>query len=456
MTDSRSNAVLLLLFLGVLMSALDIAIVGPALPDILREYGITTREGAWIFNVYVLAALVSTPLMAKLSDRFGRRHIYMLDVTLFGVGSLLVVLADSFPQLLTGRAVQAVGAGGIVPVVAAVIGDTFPVEKRGRALGLIGAVFGFAFLIGPIFAGFVLRFASWHWLFLINLPVALVLVIWANRLLPTTRPPVARPFDVPGMLLLPVIIGALAFALTALDPGQPLLGLREPLTGGALLLAVALLPLFWSIERRAADPVVDPRLFQSRQLRVAVLLALGAGMTETSGVFLPLLAVSGLGMSPHEASFWMIPTVLTLAIAAPLAGRLLDHVGSKVVVQGGLLCTALGFFLFGLFGTQLRWLVAGEVLAGIGLATLTGAPLRYIVLNEAGASSRSAAQGLLTVVQSTGRMAGAALIGAIAAAAGAGAAGYQQGFMVMGFVAVAMAALSFALNNRARERAASA
>ena len=149
-TDNRRrNQLLLVLFIGVLMGALDIAIVGPALPAIQAYFGVGERAIAWIFAIYVLFNLVGTPLMAKLSDALGRRSIYVADVTLFALGSLLVAAAPNFGLLLVGRAVQGLGAGGIFPVASAVIGDTFPPEKRGSALGLIGAVFGLAFLVGP-------------------------------------------------------------------------------------------------------------------------------------------------------------------------------------------------------------------------------------------------------------------------------------------------------------------
>lgn len=455
MDDKQRNKVLFLLFAGVLMGALDIAIVGPALPAIQAEFGADSRQLAWIFNIYVLFSLVSTPLMAKLSDRFGRRGVYVLDVALFGLGSLIVASSTSLPVMLVGRAVQAFGAGGILPVAAAVIGDTFPAEKRGGALGLIGAVFGMAFLIGPFLAAGILKFASWHWLFLINLPIALLLILGAIRLLPATVPATRKAFDFAGVAVLSVLLASLAYGVTALDPKQPLLGLPSPGIGGFVLLALVLVPVFWNLEKRAADPVLQPRLFHSRQMNIAGALAIGTGMAETSGVFLPSLAVTGLGMSAAQASFWMFPTVVALVIGSPLAGRLLDRIGSKVVVLGGLLFTAIGFLMFGLAGTQMTWFVAGQVLSGFGLSALLGAPLRYVVMNEAGASERGAAQGLLAVVLSIGQLTGAALVGAIASGVAPDQPeGFQRGFVVIGVIVAVAAALSLALKGREAERAA--
>lgn len=454
MEERQRNKVLLLLFIGVLMGALDIAIVGPALPAIQAEFAAGTREMAWVFNIYVLLSLVSTPIMAKLSDRFGRRSIYILDVALFGIGSLMVAQSSSFAALIAGRAVQAIGAGGILPVAAAVIGDTFPQDKRGGALGLIGAVFGIAFLIGPPLAGVILKYASWHWLFLINLPIALLLLVGAARLLPATRPAQRQPFDVPGTVLLTVLLGALAWGITSIDENLPLLGLTEPMVGGPILLALVLMPVFWSVEKRAADPVLQPRLFSSRQMIIAGILAIGTGMAETSGVFLPSLAVVALGMTVHDASFFMLWTVAALVVGSPLAGRLLDRIGSKIVVQAGLLLTAVGFFCFALASTSKGAFIAGQLLSGLGLSALLGAPLRYVVMNEAGHDQRAAAQGLLAVVLSIGQLTGAALVGAVAASRGTGTpAGYEAGFTAIGVVMAVTVLVAFALKSRAEERA---
>jgi MFS family permease len=366
-----------------------------------------------------------------------------------------VARSSSFAMLLGGRAIQAIGAGGVLPVAAAVIGDTFPQEKRGAALGLIGAVFGMAFLVGPPLAGVILRYATWHWLFFINLPIALFLLIGAARLLPSTRPAVRKPFDFPGMALLAVLLGSLAFGITRLDENLPALGLLDPAIGGPILLAIILMPVFWIVEKKAADPVLQPRLFRTRQMVVAGLLAVGTGMAETSGVFLPSLAVAGLGMTVGDASFFMLWTVAALVVGSPLAGRLLDKVGSKIIVQGGLALTAIGFFLFAVGGTSKGLFIAGQLLSGVGLSALLGAPLRYVVLNEAGPDARASAQGLLSIVLSIGQLTGAALVGAIAASRGSGTVeGYEAGFFAIGVVMVVTTVVAFALKSRAEERAA--
>jgi EmrB/QacA subfamily drug resistance transporter len=448
--DAARHRLLRVLFVGVLMAALDIAIVGPALPAIQQHFGIDARAAAWIFTVFVLFNLVSTPLMAKLSDRWGRRRVYTLDVALFAVGSLVVAASPTFGVLLVGRALQAIGAGGIFPVASAVIGDTFPRERRGRALGLIGAVFGMAFLIGPILGGVLLQL-SWQWLFLINLPIAAWLLVAAQRLVPDTRPPRGPAFDWAGSAVLAAALVSLALGLSQVDGTRLLASLLDVSVGPLLVVGLALLPVFWAIERRAADPIVRPTLLRHRQVRLVALFAVGGGLSEAAMVFVPSLAVASLGYGEATASFMLLPLVLALAVGAPTAGRLLDRVGSRAVVTAGLALIALGLLLFGHLADGLPGFVIAGVITGLGLSSLIGAPLRYILLNEAAAAERGAAQGLLTVFSNTGRLAGGALVGAVAASAPGGE-GFERALVVLGVVMALLVVPALALKDRHRER----
>ncbi len=447
----KRNNILLVLFLGVLMGALDIAIVAPALPSIQKTFAADERTIAWIFTIYVLFNLIGVPLMAALSDALGRRAIYVLDVALFALGSLVVALSPSLAALLLGRAIQGFGAGGVFPVASAVIGDTFPPEKRGRALGLIGAVFGIAFLVGPILAGLVLYFLSWHWLFVINLPIAGVVILMSLRLLPAARPAKRRVLDLPGMAVLGLLLAALTYGVNQIDSAHLGTSVTDWNVWLFLLLAVLLLPVFVGIERRAANPVVRMSLFNSRQVALVSLIAVGAGLGEASVVFVPAFLVSAFGVSTSSASFMLLPAVLGMAFGSPFAGRMLDRSGSKVVLLIGALLIAAGMFVVSLFGTHLVLFYIAAILAGLGLGILLGAPLRYVMLNEAPASERASAQGILTVNTSVGQLLGGALVGAVAASLGGGVVGFGSAFLVVGVVTLVLGSLTLAMKSRAEE-----
>lgn len=453
MDDRQRNRTLAVLFVGVLMGALDIAIVGPALPAIQAEFGLDSRAASWIFSTYVLANLIGTPLMARLSDIFGRRAIYVLDVALFAAGSLMVALSHGsglFVFLLLGRAVQGFGAGGIFPVASAVIGDTFPRESRGRALGLIGAVFGLAFLIGPVIGGLLLGF-GWQWLFAVNLPIAAVVIILAWRLLPHVPVVAAGGFDWPGMIALAAALGSLAYGLGAIDTTR----FWGSLAGAGVWPWLAVSAVAWVvlivIERSAANPVFPTALFRRRQLAVGYVLTAGAGLGEASLVFLPLLAVAALGVAPSVASYLLLPVVLAMSLGSPVAGRLLDRFGSKAVIVAGIAVMTVGMFLLGATSGSLAMFIVSGALVGLGLSALLGAPIRYVTLNETTAVERSAAQGLVATFTSMGQLLGSAVVGAVAASGATPASGYNAAFGMIGVLGVALLVTALLLKSRAAE-----
>lgn len=451
MENQHRNRLLMILFAGVLMGALDIAIVGPALTVIKKSFNVDDRAIAWVFTTYVLFNLISVPLMAKLSDAFGRRAIYILDVSLFALGSLIVALSPSLPVMLVGRAVQGLGAGGVFPVASAVIGDTFPPEKRGSALGLIGAVFGMAFLVGPIVAGIILLVLSWHWLFVINLPIAAVVIVFAMRLLPGARPAHRREFDLAGMAVLGVMLAALTFGINQLDTANLAASFRSLTVIPFLLLVAALLPVFIWRERRAPNPIVRLNLFESRQILLVGMVAVGAGLGEAAVVFVPAFVVSAFGVSSSNASFMLLPAVLAMAVGSPTAGRLLDRIGSRWVICAGTAFVAGGMVIVSFLGANIVFFYLSALLAGLGLGMLLGAPLRYVMLNEAPQSERASAQGILTLHTSIGQLVGGALVGAVTASLGGGVPGLGAAFLVVALVMFLLTLVTVGLKSHGEE-----
>lgn len=451
MPEQNLKAVMALLFVGVLMGALDLAIIGPALPAIQDEFGLNNRNLSWLFNVYVLAQLIGTPLFAKASDKYGRRAVYMVCVTGFGVGSLLLVIAANYETLILGRSVQGLGASGIFPVAAAVIGDTFPKEKQGGALGLIGAVFGLAFLIGPVLGGILLQY-SWQWLFMINLPIAAGLLIAAWRLLPSGSSREQLPFDWSGGVLLTVLLFGIAVGVTNLDTTDFLNSITSFSVWPFLLAGVVLLPVFWRVEKKAADPIVRPSFFDSKQIRLVMMIAAGVGTVECAQVFFPALGVAGLGVPESTAAWLMLPGVFVMMIVSPLAGKVVDKIGPTRVIQAALVIVLLGLLIYAFSTITYVSFIGGGMVVGVGIAALLGAPLRYIVLEEALPEDRASTQGLLNIFLAIGQLSGAAIVGAVATSAGGGAVGYQTSIAVLAAVTLLIALISAALKYRVRNQ----
>jgi len=450
-SDSRNrNKLLGLLFTGVLMAALDIAIVGPALPAIQKQFNIDERAAAWIFSIYVLFNLVGTPLMAKLADTIGRRSIYIIDIVLFAAGSLIVAISPNFSVLLLGRAIQGFGSGGIFPVASAVIGDTFPQEKRGSALGLIGAVFGIAFIIGPIIAGVLLMF-SWHWLFIINLPIAFFIIAGSTKLLNNSNKETKGKFDLKGMLLLGIILASITYGFNKIDTKEIFQSLISLSVLPFILVPVILLPFFKSTEEKAGNPVLRIKLFASKQVILVSLLSIGAGIVEAAIVFVPPLLVATFKVTSSTASFMLFPVVLAMAAGSPTAGRMLDKMGSRAVLVTGTILLSMGMFALALNSGSLILFYTAASISGIGMGFLLGAPLRYIMLKEARASERASGQGVLTLFTGTGQLFGSALVGAVASSQGGGSIGLQIAYGMVGAILFLLIIVSFNLKSRTEE-----
>jgi EmrB/QacA subfamily drug resistance transporter len=447
----HTNILLALLFVGVLMGALDIAIIGPALPAIQAEFDMSSRQLATLFNAYVLCQMIGAQLLAKLSDRVGLRAVYLFGIGCFALGSLLLAFAPDIYTLYTGRSVQGFGAGGIFPVASAVIAARLPMERRGPALGILGTVWGIAFLIGPILGGIFLRF-SWQWLFLVNLPIAALLMIGAVRLLPGERPQKRAPFDLPGTLMLVVGLTALVVGINQIDTSSIMASIFSWQVMPLLAVFAVLAPVFWRREQQAVDPIIRPGLLENRQARTACIIAAGTGAMQSASVFLPTLVVAAIGLTAANAALLLLPGVVMSTLASPVVGRLINVVGTRVLVLTSLVLVTSSFLLLSESHLSLPVIVMANVVSGLGTAGLVGAPLRFIMLAEARPEERGSAQGLLSVCTSMGRLIGAAVVGSVAASRGGAIAGYQSAFAGMAFLAVTLFLVAMLLKSRAREQ----
>ncbi|HQK37359.1 MAG TPA: MFS transporter [Bacteroidales bacterium] len=425
--------VLVLLFAGVLMGALDIAIIGPALPAIKSFFSLSDRELPWLFNIYVLMNLIGTPLMGKFSDLYGRRIIYVINLLLFALGSLLVIASHNFSLLLVGRGIQGFGAGGIFPVASAVIGDMVPKEKQGTALGWIGAVFGLAFIIGPVLGGILLPF-GWRWIFIINIPFALIIIYYAWKLLPSVKKHVWHRPDWKGMILLIASLSLFAYGMNQIDTNRFWNSLLEPRIIASLIAAVLILPVFYFQQKSSVSPTFNLSLLTSKQLLITYLIAFTAGLGEISTVYLPSLAVNAFHITESNASFMLLPLVITLFIFSPVAGRLIDRTEVRIVLLAGIILLASGLFSLYFFALSKTSFYVSSSVIGAGLSFLLGAPLRYIINNETTEESRASGQSILTLFTSTGQILGAAFAGGLIYSLGGTVHSYLSVFAILGVI----------------------
>jgi EmrB/QacA subfamily drug resistance transporter len=448
--DPSTIPLLITLGLGVFAGALDLGVLSPALPALGIAFGAGPRALPWIFTLYLLANVVSIPIMTKLADRNGRRPIYIACVAIFAVGSLLAIVSQNFPMFLIARAIQAFGAGGIFPVATAAIADRVPPERRGAALGLVAATWGVAAIIGPLFGGVVTHFLSWHWIFALNIPLAIVVIWMARTTLPATAANVRGPLDVAGIVLLAAGFVGLMLGLTKYDVtgATSNLNARLILTAGLIALAA-----FVAVERRAQQPVIPPRFFADGQLALVYGLEILIGILEGALFFIPAALVAAEHLTYAAAGAIAAIGAVLFVVVIPGAGRGLDAVGSRAVLTVGTILTAAGLAIFA-FGFGTAWLaILAMVVAGIGFGALLGAPTRYIVTNRAGSKERSAAVGLLSVCLILGQILGGSLAGGVIGSQGDVVVGYHTAYLWFTAVAIVAAVVTLGLHAKTRERA---
>ncbi len=414
MAAKENNKLIALLFVGVLMGALDISIVGPAIPSIESSLQIGDRYSGWVFSIYVLFNLMGISLFARLSDIFGRRSIYVLALGIFAVGSLIVSVTSNFEWLLVGRAVQGFGASGIFPVASATVGDLFPVEKRGRILGMLGAVFGLAFLIGPFIAGVMLHYLSWNFLFIINLPVSAILMFYSLRLLPNKSVSNVTRIDWKGIISLGLGLAGFTYGINNIDGNniQSLFQMNVTVPFAVALVSFVFLLL---TEKNTPSPIIKFGFFRQRQIIIVGILAMATGLIQACFVFLPKFVVQNFQVEPSTASFMLVPFVLASAVGSPVFGRLIDKYGVKYIIMIGLLLMGVGFYLMSVTGTSLFFYYLNGTFIGLGMSVLSGSSLRYIMLNNTDAEDRAISQGMLTIFTSVGQLAGSAMVGILLA-----------------------------------------
>lgn len=431
---------LVTLGLGVFVGALDLSVLSPALPALGQDFGVQTSDLAWVFTIYLLATIVSIAVASALADRFGRRRVYLGCIAAFAGGSVLAMLAPSYPVFLLARVVQALGAGGIFPVATAAIADAVPQERRGAALGMVAGTWGLAAVLGPTFGGLVTHVASWRWIFAPNVPIAVAVFALARIHVPSLAPARRRPFDGVGVFLLTVGLLAIMDALIASRAAIGALG--------AIALAGFVL---W--ERNLADaPVVPLSLFRSAQMAKTYALEIAIGMLEGSLFFIPAVLIAAQAMTALAAGAIAALGALTFVVVIPGAGRALDRIGSRDVLLVGTVLVEIGLAIFALGFGSLWFALLAMIVAGAGFGALLGAPTRYIVTNETQPDVRATAVGLLSQCLIVGQIVGSSLAGGLIGMAGNELLGYRHAYL--GFCAVAFIAsiVAASLKSRRRER----
>lgn len=408
----RTNTFAMIIFLlGIFMGAIDSGIVSPARTIISNYLGVTESASIWMITIYTLAYAVSMPITGKLSDRYGHKKVYMFSIALFATGSFLCGISNfigSYPFLLSSRVIQALGGGGIMPIATAYIGSSFPIEKRGTALGFVGAVYGISTIIGPTLGSFVLSVAGdsrWGYLFFINIPISIIILILAFNLKENTSKAPFKKMDLLGSGFLTILILSLMYSLTNLKFYNFLSSIKSTNVWPFLLIFIITLPIFIFIEKKAEDPILNLHYFTNKQIALTLALSFIVGCGLMGTVFLPQFGENVLKIKMGTGGYLVTLFAVFTGISAPLGGKFIDKFGVKKVLLIGFICTIAGTLYEALITAvtpNFLNLFIGLALMGFGMGFTMGTPINYLMLSLVPKEESSAGQSTVSLVRSIG------------------------------------------------------
>ncbi len=319
------------LMLGMLLAALDQTVVSTALPTIVGDLG-GLNHLSWVVTSYLLASTISVPLYGKLGDQYGRKPFFVFAICIFLVGSMLSGLSQNMGELIGFRALQGMGAGGLMVGAQAIIGDVVSPRERGRYQGFMGGMFAISSVAGPLLGGFLTQSVSWRWIFYINVPIGAVALIVATTVLRLPRGHIQHRIDWVGAALL--AISASTLILLTTWAGTQYAWLSTPIISLAIVCAVSLCAFFF-VERRVPEPIIPPRLFHFATFRIASAVGFVIGLAMFGAiVFLPLFLQLVNGATPTTSGLNMLPLMVGLLGASIISGQVISRVGPLQNVSG--------------------------------------------------------------------------------------------------------------------------
>ncbi|MNB73251.1 putative transport protein HsrA [compost metagenome] len=372
---------LLAIIVGMIMVILDSTVVNVAIPALVDYFDTSLKTVQWTITGYTLALSAVIPLAGWMSDRFGARRVFLSTIIMFVIGSVLCSVSQSSTQLIIFRIIQGLGGGMVAPIGMAMVFRLAPPERRGSIMGMLGIPMLLAPALGPVLSGWLIEYASWHWIFLINLPIGILAVVLGFKYLPVTERHETPHLDLLGMILAPIAFAMLAYGVNegGTDGWSTTAAITGLVVGGVALL------LFIVVELMQKNPLLELRVFGSSHFTRGILLAwITQAALFGSMLFVPLYLQQVRSYTPLETGLILLPQALASGIGMPLGGRLFDKIGARPLAFVGLIIISGGLFLLSgiTVDTSLPHIMLCLGMMGLGMG-LTMMPVNTHVLNSA-------------------------------------------------------------------------
>ncbi|EIU8192613.1 DHA2 family efflux MFS transporter permease subunit [Listeria monocytogenes] len=379
-TSVKRNGILIVMLMGAFVTILNQTLMNVALPSIMKDFGITASQGQWLSTGFMLVNGVMIPMTAFLIERFTTRQLYLFAMITFAIGTAIGGFATDYTMLIAGRMVQAIGAGIVMPLLTVVVLNLFPMERRGRAMGLIGLAMNFAPAIGPTLSGWIVQQYDWRNLFFIIIPFAILDIVVAIFLLKNVGKRTFPKLDILGVIMSIVGFGSLLLGFS--NAGD-----HDWLTwkvAGFIILGLVVLGIFIRYQTSNKAPLLNFRVFKYPTFALTTAISFFVVMGLFGGMLLlPIFLQTVRGFSPLESGLVLLPGALVTAILSPVTGVMFDRFGAKYLSLVGLIIMAGSTFMFTNLdeSTTLTFIIIVQTIRSAGMAMVM-MPLQTAALNS--------------------------------------------------------------------------
>lgn len=377
MTNEKPKAGLITigLLVGLFLASLDQTIISTAMPTVIKELGGFSLY-SWVFTVYMLASTATMPIYGKLADLFGRKRMYLIGIILFLTGSVLCGFARSITELIIFRGIQGLGAGALMPISMTIVADIYPPDKRGKFMGLFGAIFAISSIIGPALGGMIVEQWNWGWIFYMNIPIGIPALLLIAIALKESKTKVQQSIDWFGAMTLTIAILSLLLALVLGGTNQESnasYAWTSPQIIGLFGSAAIFLALFLWIETKVKEPIIPLHLFKIRTIAVGNVVGffMSAGMFGAI-VYIPLFVQGVIGVNSTMSGYVLIPLMLSSIVTSIIGGRLMSKVSYRAILVTSMTLMTVGFILLSQItvDTTKFQMVCYMIIAGLGMGAV--------------------------------------------------------------------------------------